>query len=95
MRALILSFLVFLLLSSGIVKSQATVIDTPLKLEELFDRLVDNYNDTERIRINDSIRLILDSYVKSDTVFSHKFSNLRYLGQIMSPDSLLKIITSG
>ena len=79
MRALILSFLVFLLLSSGIVKSQTTVIDTPLKLEELFDRLVGNYNDTERIRINDSIRLILDSYVKSDTVFSHKFSNLRYL----------------
>jgi hypothetical protein len=93
MRSLILLLLLFILLSSGIAKSQAPVIDTPQKLEELFDRLVGNYNDTERIRINDSIRLILDSYVKSDTVFSHKFSNLRYLGQIMSPDSLLKIIT--
>ncbi len=59
-------------------------------LEELFDRLTGNYNDTERIRINDSIRIILDSYVKSDSVFKHRFTNLRYLGQIMSPDSLLK-----
>ena len=37
--------------------------------------------------------MIIDSYVKSDTVFTHRFTNLRYLGQIMSPDSLLKIIT--
>ena len=62
-------------------------------LEELFNRLVDNYDDNDRIRINDSIRLIIDSYVKSDTVFNHRFTNLRYLGQIMSPDSLIKIIT--
>jgi hypothetical protein len=52
-----------------------------------------NYNDSERIQINDSIRLILDSYVKSDSVFTHRFTNLRYLGQIVSPDSSLKIIT--
>ena len=93
MRSLILSLLTFILLSSGIAKCQMPVNDTPLKLEELFDRLIDNYNDIERIRINDSIRVILDSYVKSDTVFTYKFSNLRYLGQILSPDSLLKIIT--
>ena len=67
--------------------------ETPQVLEELYDRLVDNYNDNDRIRINDSIRMILDGYVKSDTVFSHRFTNLRYLGQIVSPDSLLKIIT--
>jgi hypothetical protein len=93
MRSLILSLLIFILLSPVIAKSQVPAKDTPQKLEELFDRLVGNYNDIERIRINDSISMILDSYVKSDTVFTHKFSNLRYLGQIMSPDSLLKIIT--
>jgi hypothetical protein len=37
--------------------------------------------------------MILDSYVRSDSVFTHRFTNLRYLGQIISPDSLLKIIT--
>jgi len=93
MRSLILSILTFILLSSGIAKCQVPVKDTPLKLEELFDRLVGNYNDIERIRINDSIRVIIDSYVKSDTLFTYTFSNLRYLGQILSPDSLLKIIT--
>jgi hypothetical protein len=93
MRHFILYLILFILLSTGIAKSQVSAKDTPLVLEELFDKLVGNYNDSERIRINDSIRIILDSYVKSDTVFTHRFTNLRYLGQIMSPDSLLKIIT--
>jgi hypothetical protein len=93
MRSVILYLILFIFLSTGIAKSQISAKDTPQVLEELFSRLVDNYNDTDRIRINDSIRLIIDGYVKSDTVFSHRFTNLRYLGQIMSPDSLLKIIT--
>jgi hypothetical protein len=82
-----------MLFSTSVAKSQVSATDTPQVLEELFDRLVGNYNDSERIQINDSIRLILDSYVKSDSVFTHRFTNLRYLGQIVSPDSSLKIIT--
>lgn len=93
MRSYFLYFIFFIFLPAGIAKSQVSVKETPQVLEELYDRLVDNYNDNDRIRINDSIRMILDGYVKSDTVFSHRFTNLRYLGQIMSPDSLLKIIT--
>ncbi len=93
MRSYFLYFIFFIFLPVGIAKSQVSVKETPQVLEELYDRLVDNYNDNDRIRINDSIRMILDGYVKSDTVFSHRFTNLRYLGQIVSPDSLLKIIT--
>ena len=83
----------FLILSSGISKSQIPEKDTSTRLEELFDRLVGNYDDSLRISINDSIRFILDGYVRSDSVFTHRFTNLRYLGQIVSPDSLIKIIT--
>jgi len=94
MRPYILSFLLSVLLSTGVARSQqVSVKDVPMVLEELFDRLVGNYNDSARIRINDSIRVILDGYVKSDSIFAHRFTNLRYLGQIMSPDSLLKILT--
>jgi hypothetical protein len=93
MKPFILCLVFSILLSTGIAKSQESVKDAPQVLKELFDRLVDNYNDNDRIRINDSIRSIIDGYVKSDTVFTHRFTNLRYLGQIMSPDSLLKIIT--
>jgi hypothetical protein len=74
-------------------KGQKTLNDTPQVLEKLYGRLVNNFVDNDRIRINDSIRLIIDSYVESDTIFNHRFTNLRYLGQITSPDSLLKIIT--
>jgi hypothetical protein len=93
MRTSFLCFILFILFSTGIAKCQVLPKDTPLVLEELYNRLVDNYNDKDRIRINDSIRLIIGSYIRSDTVFSHRFTNLRYLGQIMSPDSLLKIVT--
>lgn len=86
-------FILLIFLSASVVKSQVPVKETSQVLEELFDRLVDNYNDNERIGLNDSVKLIIDGYVKSDSVFTHVFTNLRYLGQIMSPDSLLKIIT--
>jgi hypothetical protein len=86
-------YIVMLVLLAGVAEGQIPVKDTEGELEELFGRLVNNYNDNDRIRINDSIRMIMDDYVKSDIVFTHRFDNLRHLGQIVSPDSLLKIVT--
>ena len=93
MRAFTLYLILFISLSTGIARSQVPVMETPHMLEKLFNRLVNNFDDNDRIKLNDSIRLIIDSYVKSDTVFSHSFSSLKFMGQIMSPDSLIKIIT--
>lgn len=93
MRNLLLYFFIIVAISTSTLKGQAPVNDTPQVLEKLYDRLLSNYIDIDRLRINDSIRFIIDSYVKSDTVFNHRFKNLRYLGQITSPDSLLKIVT--
>ena len=45
------------------------------------------------MRLNDSVRLIIGSYAESDSVFTHRFENLRFLGQIIAPDRKLKIIT--
>lgn len=81
------------LFASGVSRGQVQDADTSQVLEELFDRLITNYEDTNRLRINDSINQILERYVKSENVFTHRFTNLRYLGQITSPDSLIKIIT--
>jgi hypothetical protein len=78
---------------SGISNGQTSVNDSPIILEDLYHRMLNNYGDNVRLEINDSIRFIIDSYVKSDTLFSHRFENLRYLGQITSSDSLIKIIT--
>lgn len=93
MRVSYLYILLFIFLPAGVAGGQIPAKDVPEALEELFDRLVSNYNDADRIRINDSIRIILDDYVKSDIVFTERFDNLRHLGQIVSPDSLLKIVT--
>jgi|WetSurMetagenome_2_1015567.scaffolds.fasta_scaffold210011_2 hypothetical protein len=62
-------------------------------LENLFGRLSKSIDDSVSIQINDSIRTIVDSYMESDSVFKHRFSNVRYMGQITSTDSLVKIIT--
>ncbi len=86
---LILSIPVF----PQITECQVPSKDVPEVLEQLFNRLINNYNDNDRIRINDSLRMIVNDYAKSDSVFIHRFTNLRYLGQIVSPDSLIKIIT--
>lgn len=80
-------------LSPALLKSQVVSNGPQEILEKLYGRLINNYNDSARVQINDSIRVIIGNYVLSDTVFTHRFTKLRYLGQITSPDSLVKIIT--
>ena len=93
MRSFLLYFIIFSILTAGTAKSQSSSETGSEKLQVLFDRLINNYNDTDRIRINDSIILVLDGYVKSENIFSDRLTNLRYLGQITSPDSVVKIIS--
>jgi hypothetical protein len=78
---------------SCIINSQVPADSTEKTLEFLYKRLLTNFNDSDRVRINDSIVPIIDNYVKSDSIFYHRFKNLRYLGQITSPDSVIKIVT--
>lgn len=84
---------IMLSVSTGLAMGQERIYDVSEVLEKLFDRLGSNYIENDRLRINDSISCVIDSYAASDTVFSHKFTSLRYLGQITSPDSLIKIIS--
>jgi hypothetical protein len=93
MKRYFLLIVFFIIIKAEVAECQDSNIDIPDQLETLFDRLINNYDDVVRIRINDSIRVILSDYSKSDTVFDHRFTNLRYLGQIVSPDSLIKILT--
>jgi hypothetical protein len=95
MKRFFLYFIIVAAFSVGSANAQSadTIAGPGELLSNLYGRLVNNYNDTVRIRVNDSIKVIIDSYVRSDSVFNHKFSDLRYLGQIMSPDSAIKIVT--
>ncbi len=62
-------------------------------LEGMFRRVRENPTSAEKLATNDSIRNIVENYAASDTIFKHRFASLRFLGQITSPDSLVKIIT--
>jgi hypothetical protein len=85
------TLIIFLIFNSinGQTKSRTVAGD----MEGIFNRLRENLSSAEKLSVNDSIRSIIERYAASDTVFKHRFSNLRFLGQITSPDSLVKIIT--
>jgi hypothetical protein len=85
--------IVLLLISALQTNCRAVSPDTSVVLESLFRRILNTNSDAERIRLNDSVKVIIDSYSASDSVLVHKFSHLRYLGQILSSDSKVKIIT--
>jgi hypothetical protein len=86
-------FILIFLLFPALARTQEPVKEVSTVLENLYSGFSDNTSDRDRILFNDSIVSLIDSYVQSDTVFKHRFVNLRRLGQITSPDSVLKIIT--
>lgn len=93
MKNIILIVLFFVISSCSMVKGQQARQDISTCFEKLFGKLKENIDSREKLVVNDSIKLLIEEYASSDTVFNHRFTNLRYLGQITSPDSLLKIIT--
>jgi hypothetical protein len=93
MRRIIIILIITGLADLLSVSGQVPGSNTSTVLEKLFSRLLTSNEDNDRIRINDSIKFLIDSYAESDTVLRHKFYNIKYLGQITSPDSRLKIIT--
>ncbi|MCJ7447772.1 MAG: hypothetical protein MUO72_08770 [Bacteroidales bacterium] len=93
MKWLICNILIVTFISVLSVKGQAYDQNVSSILETLYNRINKSKDDTERLRINDSIILIIDSYSLSDSVIDHRFNNLRFLGQITSPDKRVKIIT--
>ena len=83
----------FLIMFCSNLRSQTKSGGITSDLEGKFSRIRENIGSREKLVINDSIREIIEKYAVSDSVFNHKFSTLRFLGQITSPDSLVKIIS--
>jgi hypothetical protein len=62
------------------------------KLYDHFLELRSASGNDEKLKINDSICWLLSDYVRTDSIFSHRFSSIRNLGQITSSDSSLKML---
>jgi len=73
-------------------KSQEKKWDVTRRLEDSFYWILNSSSDNEKMRLNDSVTLIIDSYVRSDSVMKHRFNSVRNLGQIESPDKKIKIV---
>ena len=93
MRRIILIIILAGSCTFPVVNGQSAVPETSVTLEKLFGRLMIATEDSSRIIINDSIKFIIDNYTGSDSVLTHTFTGLKYLGQVTSRNSQLKIIT--
>jgi hypothetical protein len=62
-------------------------------IRHLYNRVLSTVSDQEKVRLNDSIVLLMDSYTAADSAFDYKLKDLRFLGQISSSDSKVKIYT--
>jgi len=93
MKKIVGCILLFISASTGLTKSQISTDEMSGTLDKLFSRLLSVSDDSIRLRTNDSIKFFIEAYAASDKIFAHNFSNLRYLGQITSPDSIIKIVT--
>ena len=82
MRRILLLFAITLSVSTGGLSAQKVTNDAPEILENIYSRLIKSHSDSVRIQMNDSIKLLIERYISSDTVFQSNFKNLRYLGQI-------------
>jgi hypothetical protein len=85
--------IIYTLIFLSQVKAEGQSKDVSSILLNLYDRVLFTISDEEKLRLNDSILLIIDSYAASDSVFTHRFAHLRFLGQAISSDSKVKIIT--
>ena len=86
--------LIFIILSLFIIKpimAQEWSDNIETTLNNLYGTIMEA-EDSDKMAINDSIVGIIGDYVESDSVFDHRFNNLRFLGQIVANDNKLKII---
>jgi len=63
------------------------------RITNLFVRLVEAENDSAKEELSDSILIILEKYAGENYLFDDHLDGTRYLGQVTSPDSLMKILT--
>ncbi|NMC36910.1 MAG: hypothetical protein GYA41_01135 [Bacteroidales bacterium] len=86
--------LILLFCSSTIFSlAAASQKDGSDELKRLFGKLNSKIPDQEKILVNDSIRAIMESYIRSDSIFNHEFTGLKFLGQIKSEDSKMKVVS--
>lgn len=92
MKLLSYHIIIYAALFFSCIKAEAQTKDVSRTLVNLYDRILFTSSDVEKERLNDSIILLINEYSLSDSVLTHRFSNLRFLGQILSADKRVKII---
>jgi hypothetical protein len=91
-RRLILSVFIPLYIF-GVTSGQQPGDSLRAPLANLFKEIHSSSEDSIRLSANDSIRLLVGKFAAREELFNRRYQELKYLGQIISPDSSLKIIT--
>lgn len=85
-------FFFFVVFLSGFARAQEKYPVSNDSLTAIFSKLAESSSDDEREKVNLKLKKFALEYASSDSVFKFTY-DARYLGQITSPDSLVKMIT--
>ncbi|MBN2632560.1 MAG: hypothetical protein JXR66_03325 [Bacteroidales bacterium] len=67
--------------------------DFQIRLNDLYGRILFTSDDEEKIRLNDSIRMLVHEFASSELVFVKNYPGIRFLGQVTSQDNRIRILT--
>jgi len=63
------------------------------RVSTLFNSIVTSPGDHERNLLGDSLMVTVKEFLADDFPFEYKLEGVRYLGQVFSPDSLVKLVS--
>ena len=88
-----IAVILLVLINTTFLASGQAHSDFAGELERLFNRIRQDISTELKLAANDSIRNYISLYCVSDSVFTTSLRNIKYLGQISSPDLLIKLLT--
>ena len=87
--------LLLLIMQTGITGVRGQLPDTIYqeRIFGLFESIISSREDEDRNRFSDSLVTVVEEYLEDDFPVDHRLEGIRYLGQILSPDSLFKLVS--
>jgi hypothetical protein len=68
-------------------------LEFELSINELFKRMVNAEDDDQKVRINDSIKTKVKSFLNEPASFKHQFDSLTTIGTVKPRDEMFKVYT--
>lgn len=81
-----------LLMFETVISAQQSIDEISYDISRLYNNVVSSSDDNIKFATNDSIKSRINDYASSVNIFSTHLNDVKFIGEITSPDNKLKII---